>query len=159
MIKISCDESKAFEDVAAKVMQNISFEVMSRASRVSNELTNATAFVLRGSRSGRRYLIPGTRRHYTASAPGEPPAVRTGEYRASFKPKEEFEAHGGNDFTAHSRTESDLMVGKGGKYNLGRILEEGAPRANIAPRPHAQKIVERAMPNVLRIYKKPYNAG
>jgi len=156
VITISVDIDKAFEEVGDAVARDISMEVMSRASRVSNELTNATAFVLRGSRSGRKYLIPGTRKHYMASAPGEPPAVRTGAYRASFKPKEEFEAQGGNDFTAHSRTDSDLMVGK---YNLGRILEEGAPRAHIAPRPHAQKIVDRAMPNVLMIYKKPYKAG
>lgn len=152
MIRISCDIEKAFDEVGEEVARNLSMEVMSRTSRVSNELTNATAFVLRGARSGRKYLIPGTRRHYTASALGEPPAVRTGAYRASFKPKEEIEG-AWNGFTAHSYTESDLMVGK---WNLGRILEEGAPRANIAPRPHAQKIVDRALPRVLMIYKKPY---
>ncbi len=38
---------------------------------------------MRGTKSGRRYRIPGTNREYTASAPGETPAVRTGNYRDS----------------------------------------------------------------------------
>ena len=38
---------------------------------------------LTGNRTGNRYRVPGTRRNYTASAPGQPPAVRTGALRAS----------------------------------------------------------------------------
>jgi len=153
MVTISCKIDKPFEEIGEEIARNLSMEVRSRSASAANELTNATAFVLRGARSGRRYLIPGTRRHYTASAPGEPPAVRTGAFRASFKAKQTIEDAGGNDFNVHSSTESDLMVGK---YNLGKLLEEGTPK--MAPRPHAERIVARALPNIVRLYSRPYNA-
>ena len=38
-----------------------------------------------GPRHGRRYRIPGARRYYTASAPGEPPAQRLGHLRNSYR--------------------------------------------------------------------------
>lgn len=38
---------------------------------------------MRGPKTGRRYRVPGTKREYTASAPGEAPAVRLGILRAS----------------------------------------------------------------------------
>ena len=155
MITISCDIKKSLDEIGEAVSRNLSMEVMSRSSRVSNELTNAVAFILRGARHGRRYLIPGTRRHYTASAPGEAPAVRTGVLRASFMPKETIENVSGNDFTAHSSTESNVRVGGG--YHLSTLLEKGTKR--MAPRLHADPIVQRALPNVLRIYQRPYNVG
>lgn len=40
---------------------------------------------LSGSRSGRKYRIPGTRRYYHASRPGEPPASRTGTLRSGYR--------------------------------------------------------------------------
>lgn len=41
--------------------------------------------VLVGQRSGRWYPVPGTRRMYQASRPGEPPASRTGDLRRSYR--------------------------------------------------------------------------
>lgn len=41
--------------------------------------------VLVGQRSGRWYPVPGTRRMYQASRPGEPPASRTGDLRKSYR--------------------------------------------------------------------------
>lgn len=38
---------------------------------------------LSGQRTGREYRVPGTSVSYTASAPGEPPAVQTGQLRQS----------------------------------------------------------------------------
>lgn len=38
---------------------------------------------LSGARSGREYTVPGTSVTYTASAPGEPPAVQTSQLRES----------------------------------------------------------------------------
>ncbi len=38
---------------------------------------------LSGERSGREYTVPGTAVKYTASAPGEPPAVMTSQLRES----------------------------------------------------------------------------
>ena len=40
---------------------------------------------LSGSRSGKTYYVPGTRRTYTASAPGEAPAQATAELRQSIE--------------------------------------------------------------------------
>ena len=40
---------------------------------------------LTGSRSGRTYLVPGTKKTYTASAPGEAPASRTGVLRTGYR--------------------------------------------------------------------------
>ena len=159
MITISCEIERSLDEIGEAVSRNLSLEVMGRAARVSNELTNAVAFILRGARHGRRYLIPGTRRHYTASAPGEAPAVRTGVLRASFMPKETIENVSGNDFTAHSSTDSNVRVNG---YHLSTLLEKGTKRhgkPHILPRPHADPIVQRALPNVMRIYQRPYNVG
>ena len=41
----------------------------------------------RNSPSGQVYRVPGTGRLYRASAPGEPPANRTGTYADSFQPR------------------------------------------------------------------------
>lgn len=143
-------------------MERISTEMERRSYLAANELRNASQLVLRGQRGGRRYKIPGTYkrqrdaasskmrngRYYTASAPGEPPAVRTGAFRMSWQP------------TAHvvfgsyiSRIESDARTENGG-YTLGEILENGTSR--MAPRPHQDRILEKAEPKVVKIYSAPY---
>lgn len=90
---------------------------------------------------------------YTASAPGEPPAVRTGAFRGSWHRKTYVGAYTGYDFTVHSVTESALRVGKKG-WLLGDLLDEGTE--NMAPRPYKQRTIDRAMPKVRKIYREPY---
>lgn len=72
----------------ARVKQMVcEVETKAKASavRASNELRNSALFVLKGQRSRKRYKKPHTKRaYYTASAPGEPPAVRTGMLRMSW---------------------------------------------------------------------------
>lgn len=152
-IVISCfvdgDVAQSIEQIA----RSISMQVRQRGEVVSNELTNVSAIVLSGTRSGRSYKIPGTGRYYTASAPGEPPAVRTGAYRASFHPKTSVEGGPGNDCVIHSETESLHTVGG---YRLYELMENGSPGGKIAPRPHAEKIVALALPMAYRIYQNPY---
>lgn len=164
-------------------------EVKARAYRTANELQNQLNNVLRGERSGRRYIIPGTGRmtyrkgkrqavgisydhvnkkakliygnpdatakitykYYTASAPGEPPAIRTGAFRLSWHRRTYAEQLDGQNFNVHGVTESDLRVGK---HLLGEILEEGTDR--MAPRPYKQRVIDAAMPKVQRIYNEPY---
>ena len=94
-----------------------------------------------------------TYRKYTASAPGEPPAVRTGAFRASWHRKVYFKDESGHDFTAHGVTESRLKVG--GKYLLGDLLDNGTSR--MAARPYKQRVIEKSLPKVRRIYREPYN--
>lgn len=141
---------------------SIRHQMERRAYLAANEMRNASQLVLRGQRSGRRYKVPGTYRkqrdkvdgkikrgrYYTASAPGEPPAVRTGVFRMSWQP------------TSHvvfgsyiSRISSDVMTDNG-KYNLGEILENGTPKMD--PRPFEEPIMEKAKNKILRIYNAPY---
>lgn len=132
-----------------EIAEKIQHQMESRAVRASYELYNASQLVLRGQRHGRRYRVPGTKLYYTASAPGEPPAVRTGVFRMSWQPKSQ-RVFG----TYFSRIESDYCVG-GGRYNLGDLLENGTKR--MAPRPYSDQIVQRAEKKINAIYSEPYD--
>ena len=154
-----------------ETVMKIGLEVQSRTFRTANELKTASNHVLRGQRSGRRYKVPGTYAaqvdsgtgrvrngvYYTASAPGEPPANRTGMFRMGWKHKTFVDNRHGQDFTAHGVIESDLRVGKSRQYLLGDLLEDGTRR--MAARPYKQRVVDRALPGVQRIYNAPYYLG
>lgn len=140
--------SPPFPEVIENVTESIKQEMERRSYLAANELRNASQLVLRGQRSGRRYRVPGTKRHYTASAPGEPPAVRTGAFRLSWQPTARVV------FGSYiSRIESDLRTDNG-RYTLGEILEDGTSR--MAPRPYQDAILEKAKKPILRIYDEPY---
>lgn len=158
---------ETIEARANELMEDISTEFKARGFRAANELRNAEQLVLRGQRSGRRYIVPGTGRvkynkknktatityrTYQASAPGEPPAVRTGAYRNSFERRTYAEGSPDSVVKVHALIESRITTPKG--HNLGNLLENG--RARMAPRPHRQKIMEKAEPNIKRIYKQRY---
>lgn len=103
------------------------------------------------TRTGRTYAVPGTgiidpetgkRKHgtgqtYTASAPGQPPAVRTGAYRDSWKvlPWAITKDRVTGGVFSDAKTED-------GEHFIGEILEYGAPRANILPRPHIRPALD-----------------
>lgn len=140
--------SPPFPDAIEHVTVSIKHEMERRSYPAANELRNASQLVLRGQRSGRQYRVPGTKRHYTASAPGEPPAVRTGAFRLSWQPTARVV------FGSYiSRIESDLRTDNG-RYTLGEILEDGTSR--MAPRPYQDAILEKAKKPILRIYDEPY---
>lgn len=147
------DVSAKIENVCKEISLKISIGMRSRGYRAANELRNASQLVLRGQRSGRRYRVPGTRKHYTASAPGEPPAVRTGAFRASWQPKQKVNVGTYNQVSVTSYIESRQRTDNG-KYNLGSMLENGSGR--MAPRPYKEKIQEKAKPKIIKIYKEPY---
>ncbi|WHH58307.1 HK97 gp10 family phage protein [Petroclostridium sp. X23] len=136
-----------------KLFKQVEQQVKARVYRASNELRNASQFVLRGQRTGRRYRVPFTGgkrrkpRYYTASAPGEAPANRTGALRASWwqRPRAIKE---GSKVTVYPAIASELKYGK--------ILEDGTRDGRIAPRPFVDKIKEKAMPRIRSIYKAPY---
>lgn len=153
----------SLEEIAKTVTTEIRHQMESRSFQAANELRNSALMVLRGQRSGRRYKVPGTYRrqrdkvtgemkngrYYTASAPGEPPAVRTGTFRLAWQP----EAH--VVFGSYiSRITNDIQVGTKRKYNLGELLEEGTPRMDA--RPHHERILKHAEPKIVKIYEKPY---
>ena len=149
-----------------KISASIKHQMASRGYRAANELRNASQLVLRGKRSGRQYTVPGTGRmkynkkthtakityrKYTASAPGEPPAVRTGAFRMSWQPKVVVDHT--SSYAVVSRVESSQRTDNG-KHLLGEILEEGTGR--MAPRPHHQAIQTKALPGIMKIYNEPY---
>lgn len=145
---ITVKVSGSLEKSAQECVDKIKSQMESRAYRGANELRNASLLVLRGQGGGRRYRVPGTKSYYTASAPGSPPAVRTGAFRLSWQPS----AH--VMFGSYiSRVESDLRTDNG-RYNLGELLENGTSK--MAPRPHHDRITEKALPEIMRIYDEPY---
>lgn len=149
---MSQSASVQLETTRIKINRQIISGIKSRAYRGANELRNASLLVLRGGRSGRRYLVPGTRRHYTASAPGEPPAVRTGTFRNSWMRKVEILSEGDKYASVKMEIRSKIRCPNG--HLLGDYLENGTSK--MAPRPHHEKIREKARPKVVQIFKQPY---
>lgn len=154
----------------SNIYPQIEQQIKSRATRASNELRNATIEIMRGSRGGRVYKKQGTYgktqskatkallgdygkklrggQLYRSSAPGEPPAVRSGALRRSFAPTPRTE--GGNIAAA---IESPL------KY--AAYLQDGTQSKSggvkMAPRPYRDEAIEKAMPKITEIYSAPYN--
>lgn len=136
--------------IAEEKVDSVRRQMATRAYRASNILRNAELNVLsqQAGHGGRRYRIPGTRKYYTASAPGEVPAVRTGTFRLSWRPRTRISGD-----VYKSVIESTT---KAGKYTLGDILENGTPGGKMAPRPHHDKILQKARPEILRLYEQDY---
>ena len=132
----------AVDDTAKKVNR----EAASRGMRAVNAIRNAELEVLSGKRSGRVYRKPHTKSHYTASAPGEPPARRTGNLRLNW-----------NGTVESSSTGSGLRVTAvlESQERYSTYLENGTRR--MAPRPFKQPISEKAMPEIERIYHEKYD--
>lgn len=158
--------TKVLQDEWDKLSESIKHQMVSRGYRASNELRNASQLVLRGQRHGRKYIVPGTGsmkynkknhtakityRRYTASAPGEPPAVRTGAFRMSWMPRVMVDHTSG--YSVISQVESGQRTDNG-THLLGEVLENGTGR--MAPRPHHQAIQKKALPGILKIYNEPY---
>lgn len=98
-------------------------------------------------RTGREYLVPGTRTPYTASAPGEPPAIREGAYRDSWQTTPAVEV--GDSVMAAAYT--DLRT-EDGAHVIGEILEFGAGR--IAPRPHVRPAIDAAAARIRELVEQ-----
>lgn len=132
----------AVDDTVKKVNR----EAASRGTRAVNAIRNTELEVLRGKRSGRVYRKPHTKSHYTASAPGEPPARRTGNLRLNW-----------NGTVESSSTGSGLRVTAvlESQERYSTYLENGTRR--MAPRPFKQPISEKAMPEIERIYHEKYD--
>lgn len=132
----------AVDDTVKKVNR----KAASRGMRAVNAIRNAELEVLRGKRSGRVYRKPHTKSHYTASAPGEPPARRTGNLRLNW-----------NGTVESSSTGSGLRVTAvlESQERYSTYLENGTRR--MAPRPFKQPISEKAMPEIERIYHEKYD--
>lgn len=118
--------------------------------------------------SGREYPIPGTgsrkrqrkgktvkRPTYTASAPGEPPAIREGLYLAAWKTTRGVRVGDGVQATAYN----DRRVGPAGEYLLGELLEYGTSdllnyRVRMEPRPHIRPALDAVRPKINELVRE-----
>lgn len=125
-----------------EAVRDANTKAKSCAVRASNHLRNAALNVLRGQRSGRRYKKPHTNTYYTASAPGEPPAVRSGMLRMSWGMKAEGDGKG--NYTAGIYTD----------VPYAEDLDDGTPGGKIKPRPYKEKIIETAKPKVVSVFSE-----
>lgn len=125
---------------------NINRKVVSRGVRAVNAIRNAELEVLKGQRSGKTYRKPYSKATYTASAPGEAPARRTGNLRMHWngQVKSENASGGGGAIVAELESQE----------SYAGYLDEGT--AKMAARPFSEKIKEKALPEIEKIYKEPY---
>lgn len=136
------DIEKDMQDRIRQTIRETDTKAKSCAVKAANQLRNAALSVLRGQRHGRHYKKPGTKTYYTASAPGEPPAVRTGMLRMSWGMKAVGDGKG--NYTAGIYTD----------VPYAEYLDEGTPSGKIAPRPFKQKIIDIARPKVVQIFSQ-----
>lgn len=146
---------KSIEDAAAQKMYEATQVVRTEVLET-----------LAGSRSGRTYLVPGTKRTYTASSPGEAPAQATGHLRQNIKtavegegrkvigmvgtdvpygPMLEFGTKGGAVIRAKGKT---LAFYAGGAMVFAKQVIQGP----IAPRPWLRPSFEKAMPKLQALF-------
>lgn len=126
---------------------DINRKVVSRGVRAVNAIRNAELEVLKGQRSGRVYRKPYTKRAtYTASAPGEPPARRTGNLRLHWNGQVKSENISSGGVAVVAELES--------QESYAGYLENGTSK--MAARPFVEKIKEKATPEIRKIYSEPY---
>lgn len=134
------------QEKVKQVQADVNRQVLSRGTRAVNQLRNAELEVLRGQRSGRVYKKPHSNATYTASAPGEPPARRTGNLRLHWNGEVKGGVISGGGASMTLSLESQ-------EYYSG-YLEDGTSK--MAPRPFKDKITEKALPEIKSIFNEPY---
>lgn len=95
---------------------------------------------LAGSRAGKRYRVPGTNTFYTASAPGEMPAVRTGDLRSSYT------------LSPDNPSGIKRQVHIGSPLEKAVWLEKGTSK--MAARPHLRKTLEQEQAALIQTIKR-----
>ncbi len=152
-MKLWSDRKEGYAGAAVRatikgMVTEINRQVVSRGVRAVNALRNAELEVLKGQRSGFNYRKPHTKHAtYTASAPGEPPARRTGNLRMHWNGQVKSygsTSNGGIKIAAELESQEKYAV----------YLENGTKK--IKPRPFVERIKEKAEPEITKIYKEPY---
>jgi len=128
-----------FEERIDEAIKKIADHAEERMLEAVNEVRNATLETLSGSRSGRIYKVPGTGVEYTASAPGEPPAVQLGDLRKSVKGGIEKEG-------------KDVIGFVGSELPKASMLEMGTSK--MLPRPWLRPSFEKSSDKIKEIFTK-----
>ena len=131
----------------SEMVNGINRQVVSRGVRAVNAIRNAELEVLKGQRSGKVYRKPYTKHAtYTASAPGEPPARRTGNLRLHWNGQVRSEHPSGGGVAIVAELDS--------QESYAAHLDNGT--SNRKPRPFVEQIKEKAAPEILKIYGESY---
>lgn len=129
-------EFKSNLNKALDSLDNIAGQRMTEACI---HVQNKTKEKLSGKRTGRVYRVPGTNRTYTASAPGEPPAVMTGQLRSSIK----------------YRIVGELQVLRGEVGSeLKKAVELEFGTKKIKPRPFLRPTFQEELPEIKNILSR-----
>jgi hypothetical protein len=129
-------------DNLANVIKMIDDTSQARMEAAVQEVRNVVLDTLAGQRTGRRYKVPGTKdSYYTASAPGEAPAVATARLRPGIRGVVEEE-----DGNPVGYVGTDL--------EYGPMLEFGTK--NMAARPWLRISFEKSRETVEGIFEKPW---
>lgn len=122
---------KAIEDAASKRM----LEAVYAVHKTVVEET------LVGNRSGRQYYVPGTKKLYTASAPGEPPAKATAELSQNIE--------------ISVGSEGKTVIGRVGTDKIqGKMTEFGT--IHMAARPWLHISFEKSLDKIKSIFGKKW---
>lgn len=141
----AADEAEYLKVEMNEAVQSMNKQARSRARRATNALRNSALDVLSGSGHGRTYHLPSSKATYVASAPGETPAVRTGDLRKKWRQYSLAKGKAdGVEITA--RIKSDMPYSD--------YLDEGTSK--MAARPYKQKVIDGAKPKIIQIYGKNY---
>lgn len=108
-------------------------QLRTRAEIALQIARNEILETLSGDRTGRVYRVPGTKRTYVASAPGEPPAVMLGHLRQEI-------------LTEIQETDTEIVAAIGSPLPYSLRLELGDSR--MAPRPWLRPSLQRAVPKI-----------
>ena len=123
----------------AQVVGAIEKSLPKQCLRACHEVRNEWVRSLTGTRSGRQYYVPGTRRRYTASAPGEAPARATARHVQSIRVMPRLEP-------------GRVQARVGSPLETFIYLEYGTE--SMSPRPSLGPAKDRAMPKVLSIFSE-----
>ena len=151
-----------------KVVKSIEDTAASKMYEATQLVKEQVLETLAGSRSGRTYLVPGTKRTYTASSPGEAPAQASGHLRQNIKTSVE-----GKGKTVIGKVGTDVPYGsmlefgtKGGAVIRAKgkalafyvdgamVFAKQVIQGPIAPRPWLKPSFEKAMPALKALFGK-----
>ncbi len=130
------------------VMASLRGSAVQNLSEASIFLRDAIKETLTGNRSGRVYRVPGTKKDYTASAPGEAPASRTGTLRNAI-------SHAVNKAKLTSVV-GPRLLGKEPDKQYPLWLEFGTKK--MAPRPYMAPTIQRHKDTVIQIMKEGWGS-
>lgn len=124
-----------------EVMHSMEQAASKKMAEATQAVRTQVLETLSGPRSGRTYYVPGTRRTYTASSPGQPPAIATSDLFKSISTSVEGEGR--------------KVIGKVGTDKIqGKMTEFGT--RNMAPRPWLRISFEKSLDKVKSILSRKW---